>query len=59
MIVAQTGWEQKEHREQSEKAGFDYHLVKPVSLDTMKKILALLKEPKLAHHHLSKLKLEG
>jgi two-component system CheB/CheR fusion protein len=39
MIVAQTGWGQKEHREQSEKAGFDHHLVKPVDLDALKKLL--------------------
>ncbi len=43
MIVAQTGWGQKEHRERSKQAGFDYHLVKPVARETIKEILDALK----------------
>lgn len=30
VFVAQTGWGQQEDRERSKRAGFDYHLVKPV-----------------------------
>ena len=39
IIIAQTGWGQKEHRERSKLAGFDYHLVKPVKLEKLEKIL--------------------
>jgi CheY-like chemotaxis protein len=31
-LVAVTGWGQQEHRQRSEQAGFDQHLVKPVDL---------------------------
>ena len=40
VIIAQTGWGQKEHLERSKRAGFDYHLVKPVQLEKLEKILA-------------------
>ncbi len=33
LIIAQTGWASDEHRERSMRAGFDLHLVKPVSPD--------------------------
>jgi CheY-like chemotaxis protein len=39
VFVAQTGWGQKEHRERSKEAGFDFHLVKPVAMETLKNIL--------------------
>lgn len=39
VIIAQTGWGQKEHRERSKLAGFDHHLVKPVALEQLEKIL--------------------
>ena len=39
VFVAQTGWGQKEHRERSKEAGFDYHLVKPVDIEALKHIL--------------------
>lgn len=42
LIIAQTGWSQKEHRERSKEAGFDYHLVKPVNIAALEKILLLL-----------------
>jgi CheY-like chemotaxis protein len=39
LIIAQTGWGQEDDRRRSHEAGFDYHLVKPVSLDAIEKIL--------------------
>ena len=39
VFVAQTGWGQEEHRRHSKEAGFDHHLVKPVSMDDLKIIL--------------------
>ena len=40
MLVALTGWGQKEDRERSEEAGFDAHLVKPVDFNALRKLLA-------------------
>lgn len=40
LIIAQTGWGQKEDKAQASDAGFDYHLVKPVAYDDLKNILA-------------------
>ena len=42
LFVALTGWGQKEHRERSKEAGFDYHLVKPVNIEALKKIFSEL-----------------
>lgn len=39
VIVAQTGWGQKRDRELAQEAGFNHHLVKPVSLDDLQRIL--------------------
>ena len=39
-IVALTGWGQEEDRRRSKEAGFDHHLVKPLDLDVLKKLLA-------------------
>jgi signal transduction histidine kinase/ActR/RegA family two-component response regulator len=39
VLVAITGWGQEKDRQQSQQAGFDHHLVKPVELD---QILGLL-----------------
>lgn len=44
IFIAQTGWGQKEHRERSKEAGFDYHLVKPVDIEALKNILLTLDE---------------
>jgi PAS domain S-box-containing protein len=38
IFIAQTGWGQKEHRERSQDAGFKHHLVKPIKLQTLKKV---------------------
>jgi two-component system CheB/CheR fusion protein len=42
IIVAQTGWGQEERRKQSQEAGFDAHLLKPVSMKALKKLLLRL-----------------
>ena len=42
IFIAQTGWGQKEHRERSKEAGFDYHLVKPIDIKALKNILLVL-----------------
>jgi CheY-like chemotaxis protein len=39
IIIAQTGWGEESHRLRSLEAGFDYHLVKPVSIETLKELL--------------------
>jgi CheY-like chemotaxis protein len=39
-LVALTGWGQDEDRRRSDEAGFDAHLVKPVDLAALKKLLA-------------------
>jgi len=38
-LIALTGYGQREDREKTQKAGFDEHLVKPVDLLTLKRIL--------------------
>jgi len=40
IFIAQTGWGQEEHIRRSKKAGFGHHLVKPVDMDDLKKILS-------------------
>ncbi|MGV3591326.1 MAG: ATP-binding protein [Gammaproteobacteria bacterium] len=39
LIVAQTGWGQKQDRDKSHAAGFDRHLVKPVHIDDVAALL--------------------
>lgn len=39
IVIAQTGWGQKRDREMAMAAGFDHHLVKPISLDEITKLL--------------------
>lgn len=39
IFVAQTGWDEREHREQSANAGFAHHLTKPVDLQTLEGVL--------------------
>ena len=38
-IVAQTGWGQPEDVERARQAGFDHHLIKPVDLEALKRLL--------------------
>ena len=42
-IVAVTGWGQEEDRRQSAAAGFDHHLVKPLSPDTLDSLPSLVR----------------
>lgn len=45
IIIAQTGWGQKEHRQRSQEAGFNHHLVKPVDMSTLRELLGGLPKP--------------
>ncbi len=38
-IIAQTGWGQEETRQKTSEAGFDYHMVKPLDPNALRKIL--------------------
>ncbi len=40
LLVALTGWGQEEDRQRSREAGFDSHLVKPVDLAALTRLLA-------------------
>ena len=40
LVVAMTGYGQEEDRRRSREAGFDHHLVKPVDLDALERLLA-------------------
>ncbi|ESQ77886.1 response regulator [Asticcacaulis sp. YBE204] len=48
VFIAQTGWDEREHRAQSEAAGFAHHLTKPVDLKTLEGVLNRLAEDTLA-----------
>ena len=41
IIIAQTGWGQKEDRQRTREAGFDHHMVKPLDPRALQKLLAL------------------
>ena len=45
ILVALTGYGQDTDRERAREAGFDDHLVKPVSLDSLRNLLATLPSP--------------
>jgi CheY-like chemotaxis protein len=38
-LIALTGWGQHEDRERAREAGFDHHLVKPVDIDQLGRLL--------------------
>jgi len=40
VLVALTGWGQEEDKRRSKEAGFDFHLVKPVSVSALEKLLS-------------------
>jgi two-component system CheB/CheR fusion protein len=40
ILIAQTGWGQDEDRQRSREAGFDHHLVKPIDIAFLERILA-------------------
>jgi len=39
ILVALTGWGQDEDRRRSQEAGFNFHVVKPVELSALEKLL--------------------
>jgi PAS domain S-box-containing protein len=39
VLVALTGWGQEEDRRRSQQAGFNYHFVKPINIDDLKRVL--------------------
>jgi CheY-like chemotaxis protein len=41
LLVALTGWGQDEDRRKSKEVGFDHHLVKPVDIPALMRLLAL------------------
>ncbi len=43
VLVALTGWGQEEDQRKTKEAGFDHHLVKPVGLKELQRLLADLK----------------
>ena len=45
MIVALTGWGQQADRQRSAAVGIDHHLVKPLDLAELRRILASLEAP--------------
>ena len=45
ILVAITGYGRERDKEQALNAGFDYHLVKPVSLESLEGLLATLPAP--------------
>jgi CheY-like chemotaxis protein len=54
VLVALTGYGRDEDKRQAMAAGFDYHLVKPVNLDALHKLVARLgndepKKPAFVH----------
>jgi PAS domain S-box-containing protein len=46
VLVAVTGYGQEEDRRRSRRAGFDHHLVKPVSPETLRLLLTSLEPPR-------------
>jgi CheY-like chemotaxis protein len=38
-LIALTGWGQEKDRRDSEAAGFDHHLIKPVDIDALQSLL--------------------
>lgn len=48
VFIAQTGWGQNEHRQRSKEAGFHYHLVKPIDMDELQKLIESLKVARIA-----------
>lgn len=51
IIIVQIGWGQKEHLERSKEVGINYHLVKPIHIETLKQLLEKIyasREPQIA-----------
>ena len=39
VLAALTGWGQKEDRRRTAEAGFDHHLVKPITIESLREVL--------------------
>jgi CheY-like chemotaxis protein len=39
LLIAMTGWGQEVDRQRSQASGFDHHLVKPVDIDQLQRLL--------------------
>jgi len=48
VVVALTGWGQKKDRDESKRAGFDHHLVKPVPFQTLLELITKLSRESVA-----------
>ena len=44
VFIAQTGWGQEQHMQRSKDAGFDFHLTKPISFETLQRQLESIRE---------------
>jgi CheY-like chemotaxis protein/anti-sigma regulatory factor (Ser/Thr protein kinase) len=51
VLIALTGYGQEQDRMRSQRAGFDYHLVKPVQFDNLSAILSRIGAPASAAQH--------
>jgi len=49
-VIALSGWGQPEDRARSRQAGIDHHLVKPVSLEALERLLGGLLTPEAEPH---------
>jgi CheY-like chemotaxis protein len=45
LLCAVTGWGQAEDKRRAEEAGFDHHLVKPVTRETLQRVLQQMPNP--------------
>jgi CheY-like chemotaxis protein len=50
-VIALSGWGQDEDRRRSREAGIDYHMVKPVDLDELGRLLTTLAPSSASHAH--------
>lgn len=48
VVIAQTGWGRDRDRSTSGQAGFDHHLVKPVSLDELERLLSAIPDTRVS-----------
>ncbi len=44
IFIAQTGWGQDEHRQRAREAGFHHHMVKPLYLEALERLLNQISE---------------
>ena len=45
IVIAVTGWTREEDKQRAYESGFDLHVAKPVKLETLQEVLALLNPP--------------